>query len=131
MPGTVSRARQQCADLFEAQPQRDGRGQNVCRRAQRQMPRESIRACNSERDQSPDPGQQRMVNHRQAEHPHGMATQHGPVGGDQQQTGSEQRGKQREDGEIPDAIGIDLEPARGVDRKNQRKKHAECRNGAV
>ena len=52
--------------------------------------------------------------------------QYCPVENDEQETRTNERGEEHEDAEIPDFIGIDLEPARGVKREHECKQHSQC-----
>ena len=54
-----------------------------------------------------------------------------PVDNDQQQARTDERGKERNDAEIPHLIGIHARDARGALGKDQRQQHAQRGHRAV
>ena len=84
-----------------------------------------------EGDERRDGGKQGMVNHCNAQDPERMAAQAVPVGGDKQKPRTDERSEEHEDAEIPDAVGIDVEFTRGVERKHQRQQKPRSGNCAV
>ena len=74
---------------------------------------------NDERNESAEARKQRMMNHRETQQPKWVAPQHSPVRNDQQETRTEQRGEEHEDGKIPYLVGIDLNFARSVKREHK------------
>ncbi len=68
----------------------------------------SVDNRNRERDEDADTREQRMMDHREAQHPEGMIPEDGPVEDYEQKARSEKRNKQHENAEVPDSVGINL-----------------------
>ena len=78
-----------------------------------------------------DGGKERMVNHRQAQHPERMMAQHRPVRNNEQKSRTGKRSEEHEDAEVPDLIGIDAKFARDMEGEHECEKHSNCGGCAV
>ncbi len=117
--------------MFEAEAERGGRSENVGGDAKRQCCKTGVEGGHGERDDRSDSSKQRMMNHRETQHPERMMAQDCPVGHDEQETRTDERGKEHEDAEIPDFVGIDLEFARGVKSEHECKQNSQGGSCAV
>ena len=69
----------QSADLFECEAESERCRENISGSAKPQMVDADVDCGNSKRDDCPDGGEKRMMNHRQAKHPERMVAKHRPV----------------------------------------------------
>ena len=84
---------EECSQLFEGEAKSRGCGENVGRGPQRKVLPKGVGRCNGECDEGSDGGDERMVNHGEAEHPEGMIAEHRPVSDDEQEPRTDERVK--------------------------------------
>ena len=127
----IPRPGQQRAQLFEGQPQSQGRGQRIGRCAQRQPLPARIQKCKPHARQCSGRGQQRMVNHGQRQHPLRVTAQVAQIDGYQKKPLRQKGREQRQDTEVPYLSGIQARNARRALGQNQRQQHAQRRHRAI
>ena len=123
----VAGAGEQRTELFEGETKSRRCGENVGGGTKRQVLPECVERCNGQRDERSDGGKQRVMNHRETEHPERMMAQHCPVGDNEQETRTDERSEEHEDAEIPDLVGIDLKLARGVKCEHEGEQDSQLR----
>jgi hypothetical protein len=122
--GAITGTRKQSADLFKGQSQCRRRSQRVGRSPERQMMPMRINAGSPQGKKNSDAGNQGVMNHAETKHPHRMSAENGPVRNHEEEARSKERGKQHQDAEIPDAVGIEVNFARGAESKHQCQENA-------
>ena len=130
-PGSVAGACKQSANLFECESQGKRRGENVRGGAQRHLIPARVDPRDNEREGASSGSKHRMMNHREAQHPHRVGAQDGPIDDDEQEARSNEGCEENDDTEIPDSIGISADYASSVLRKHERQQHSNCGESSV
>lgn len=122
---------QQGANFFDGETETNGRGKGVGGSLEGQSLLPRIRDCGRNSTEGTDPGEQRMVHHRQIQKPCRVTSHHGPVESDQEQTGSNNRREKGDDAEIPKLIWIQACALRGAQQQRQAGEHAQRGHEAI
>ena len=72
-----------------------------------------------------------MMHHGQAKQPCRMGAHDRPVQKEEQETRADERGKESEDAEIPEQIGIEMREAGGAQEQSQCEQQAHCGHDAI
>jgi hypothetical protein len=123
-PGAKSGSGKQSSDLLESEAESRRSGQSVCRHAHGEIMNPRVDGRNRKREDNASAGEQRMMDHCQAQHPEGMAAQHGPVCDYKQKARPNQRSEEHEDAEIPDFVGICAKPPRHAQSKHESQQQS-------